>query len=315
MAHGGRLNQARRDFPAAPAPFIDLSTGINPRPYPVPELPAASWQRLPEPEDEAALLAAVAARYGVDPSCIVAAPGTQLLIGLLPRLFPAAAVCVPGLTYGEHAAAWMAAGAVLRPDAPTMVLCQPNNPDGARRPRAELLALADDCAARGGLLVVDEAFIDVHPPSLADALPHPGLVVLRSFGKTYGLAGLRLGFALGSPERVAVIRDVLGPWAVSGPALAIGRAALADGAWLADTAAWLAAAAARLDGMLERAGAQVVGGTSLFRLVAHPDAAGWYRRLGEAGILVRRFAEQPEWLRFGMPADEAAWRRLAAALG
>nr|WP_282571782.1 threonine-phosphate decarboxylase CobD [Roseomonas acroporae] len=338
MEHGGRLGAARRRFPDAPAPFLDLSTGINPVPWPLPgpmpALPPAAFSRLPEPEALEALQRAAALAYGVaDPGCVVASPGTQILIGLLPRLLPLRAARILGPTYAEHALAWEAAGAAVTTvteagaldagEAGTAaVLCNPNNPDGRRVPAAPLLALAARLAARGGLLVVDEAFADLEPTggpagdgwrSLAPALPAPGLVVLRSFGKTYGLAGLRLGFALAAPGLAARLRAALGPWAVSGPALALGTAALADRGWLRAAAARLAGDTARLDRLLAAAGLRPLGGTHLFRL-AEGDAAGWYERLGRAGILVRPFAARPRWLRLGLPGDAAAWDRLEAAL-
>ncbi|HWL79778.1 MAG TPA: threonine-phosphate decarboxylase CobD [Roseomonas sp.] len=325
LEHGGRLAEARRRFAGAPEPFIDLSTGINPVPWPVPPLPPAAFTRLPEPEEEEALREAAAATYGApDAACVAAAPGTQLLIQLLPRLFPLPELRILGPTYAEHTACWRAAGTRVREvarledlDGPGgALLCNPNNPDGRRHAPHALLALADRLAARGGFLVVDEAFADLEPEALgcASALPHPGLILLRSFGKSYGLAGLRLGFALAAPERAATIRALLGPWAVSGPALAAGRAALADAGWRESAAARLAEEAARLDRLLARAGLGVRGGTRLFRL-AEGDAAFWYERLGRAGILTRRFTAMPRWLRFGLPGDAVAWARLAAALG
>ena len=197
-----------------------------------------------------------------------------------------------------------------------MVVCNPNNPDGHRTSAQDLLALAKQQAARNGLLIVDEAFADFEATdSLAPHLPLPGVIVLRSFGKAYGLAGLRLGFALASPGRAALIRTALGPWAVSGPALHIGAMALQDTAWHNAAAARLRADAAALDRLLARAGLHVLGGTVLFRLAEAADAAGWARRLGRAGILVRSFADAPARLRFGIPGDPAAWNRLAAALG
>ena len=312
IAHGGALVAARRRFPAAPEPWLDLSTGINPVPYPVPPLPAAAFTRLPDPEDVAALEAVAALAYGVgDPACVVAAPGTQMLIQMLPRLFPDGAVCVPGPTYAEHQAVWQAA---CRPPASwgtnapgtITVVCNPNNPDGRRYNPAELLALA-------GVLVVDEAFADFEDNSLAGELPRPGLLLLRSFGKAYGLAGVRLGFALADPPLAGTIRAVLGPWAVSGPALHIGRIALADHAWRAAAAARLAQDAAAMDVVLQSAGCTLVGGTRLFRLVSHPQAAALADHLGAAGILVRRFDEHPHWLRFGI-AGAAALARLSARL-
>lgn len=318
MAHGGGLIAARAMFPMAPEPWIDLSTGINPLPYPVPALPPAAYQRLPEPEEVRQLEAAAARAYGVpDPCTVVGAPGTQILISLLPRLLRPGRVAVVGPTYSEHAAAWAAAGSTVStvPDVasvgsePAAVLCNPNNPDGRRTRVADLLALA----ARVGVLVVDEAFADLEGPglSLAPALP-ANAVVLRSFGKTYGLAGLRLGFAVASLPMAHTIRNALGPWAVSGAAVAFGTAALSDAVWLQAARTRLQADAARLDDLLTQAGFRILGGTLLFRLAQHAGAAAVFDRLGRSGILVRRFDAEPNWLRFGIPGG--GWDRLAAAL-
>ena len=313
--HGGRLHAARRRFPGAPEPFLDLSTGINPHAYPFTPPPQSAWQRLPEPEDVLALQAAAARAYGVrDPAMIVAAPGTQALIQLLPRVLPQPHIAIPGPTYAEHAAAWGTAGTEVLSDLTTCsaaTLCNPNNPDGTRHGLDAVASLADRLA----LLVVDEAFADFEPgPGAATLLPRPGLVVLRSFGKAYGLAGLRLGFALAEPGLAARLRNALGPWAVSGPAITIGTEALSDTGWRTAAATTAHAAAARLDGLLERAGFGIKGGTTLFRLAAGPDAAQVAERLGRAGILVRSFDHTPTALRFGLPGDEAAWSRLASAL-
>lgn len=325
MEHGGRVVQARRMFPGAPEPFMDLSTGINPVPYPFDPLPLDLFTRLPEPEEVLDLQRVAARAYGVaDPAMVVAAPGSQMLIQLLPRLRPLPGVAVLGPTYAEHAAAWAAAGSIVSQVAefaqlgavPGAVLCNPNNPDGRRTPVPALLALAERLAAHGGLLVVDEAFADLEGSgrSVAPLLPRPGLVVLRSFGKAYGLAGVRLGFALASPELAGAIRDALGPWAVSGPALRIARQALADRAWAAASAERLRREAACLDGVLAGSGLRVLGGTSLFRLVEVPDAQAVFTRLGRAGILVRRFAGDPHRLRFGLPRDAEQLSRLARTL-
>jgi len=313
-------------FPDAPAPWIDLSTGINPRPYPIPPIPAEAWTRLPGRSEEAALRRAAAAAYGAPgPDRVAPAPGTQVLISLLPRLRPPGRVAVLSPTYGEHAAAWRAAGHdVVETDraedlaaADVAVATRPNNPDGRLLPRADALALARALAVRGGWLVADEAFADVIDPSesLCAHADAPGLVVLRSFGKFFGLAGVRLGFAVCAPALVALVARALGPWATSGPAVAIGTAALSDGAWIADERLRLGAGAARLDTLLAAVGLRVVGGTTLFRLVEHPDAQDRADRLGRAGIYVRRFPARPDRLRFGLPANERAWRRLADALG
>jgi cobalamin biosynthesis protein CobC len=325
LPHGGRLSEARRLFPDAPEPWLDLSTGINPQPYPVPTLGNEHFARLPDPEQLQLLQTAATAAYGVaDPSMVVAAPGTQILIELLPRLWPVASVGVLCPTYTEHLHVWRKAGVPAREvasldalgGADVAVVCNPNNPDGRRHHVDRMLALADMLARRGGFLVVDEAFADLEDDdlSLASALPHAAVIALRSFGKTYGLAGLRLGFALTAPARAAQIRGALGPWAVSGPAIAIGVRALSDQRWLAATAERLKLATRAMDECLLNNGLSVIGGTRLFRLVESANAPAVFSRLGRAGIFVRRFADHPRWLRFGQPGSRAEMERLRAAL-
>jgi cobalamin biosynthesis protein CobC len=322
--HGGDLDAARRLFPGAPEPWIDLSTGINPDAYPLPEIDGQAWTRLPLHHELLALADAAARRYrAAAPAMVAVAPGTQALIGLLPELISASPVAVLGPTYGEHAAAWRRAGHDVREvrdlaeaaDARVLVVVNPNNPTGLIVPPGELRGLAQVLQERGGLLVVDEAFADMTPRemSLIPDLP-PAAIVLRSFGKAYGLAGLRLGFAIAPLEMAQRLRDRLGPWPVSGPAIAIGMAALADDRWLKDTLQRLERGCGRLDALLGGAGCAVLGGTPLFRLVAHPSAARIANILGGRGILVRTFEGEPTWLRFGSPGSEAAWQRLADAL-
>ena len=312
VAHGGDLGDVRRRYPQAPLPWIDLSTGINPVPYPIPPLSPESWTRLPSRADLAALVEAAARRYGVrDPETLVAAPGTQALIQLLPRLFARSRVAVVGPTYDEHEVSWRRQGHEvtivdrLPATADVTVLVNPNNPTGRLVSPADLHAI-------GGLLIVDEAFIDFHPRSAG--LAGTNAVVLRSFGKTYGLAGLRLGFAVAERTLATRLREELGPWAVPGPAIEIGRRALSDDTWLAQTAQRLTADSRRLDDLLIRAGFTILGGTSLFRLTRHSDANPMVDALGRSGIHVRSFAREPSWLRFGLPANDEEFSRLAVAL-
>ena len=324
VEHGGDLGAARLAFPGAPEPFIDLSTGINPYPYPIPRLPADLFTRLPEAAALDRLVAIAAQAYGAPSAAhVVAAPGTQILLPQVAALAPPGRAAVLGPTYAEYVRAAARAGhqvedvtgvAGLR-NAALAVVVNPNNPDGRIVPRETLLACARALPPQG-LLVVDEAFMDVGPEgfSLSGDVGCGNIVVLRSFGKFFGLAGLRLGFALTSPEIAARLRAGLGPWAVAGPALAIGAAALADQAWVATTRARLAQAALRLDQVLTGAGLTVTGGTSLFRLARTAAAPALFHHLGRADILVRRFAREPTWLRFGLPAGEPELKRLAAAL-
>jgi cobalamin biosynthetic protein CobC len=324
ISHGGNLDATRRRFPGAREPWIDLSTGINAVPFSIPDLPAEIWSRLPMRSEEQALLAAAAIRYRVaDPGMIVAAPGTQALIQLLPRLVPMSSVEILGPTYEEHEACWIRQGhgvsVVSDLDrsgrADVVIVVNPNNPTGRIIPLSALRTVALALAKKNGLLVVDEAFVDVlaETASVVSDLP-PATIVLRSFGKTYGLAGLRLGFAIAETSLARRIHAELGPWAVSGPALRIGKAALCDPHWLAATTARLQSDQQRLDAMLEAAGFAVIGGTPLFRLARHSEAAKIVEHLGRHGIHVRAFSREPQWLRFGLPGSETAWDRLSTAL-
>ncbi len=313
--------------------WLDLSTGINRRPYPLPVLPAHCWRDLPRTQELAALTAAAARYYGLKVArfCL-AVPGSQSAISLLPqalrRLLPAergrCAVVSP--TYGEHAPAWRAGGwrVVLPPDlaaarasgAEVVVVVNPNNPDGRLWTPGELRRLAEHQARRGGFLLVDEAFCDLVPAaSLAPVVGElPGLIVLRSVGKFFGLAGLRLGFVLADERVLDSLRGVLGPWPVGGPALLVGQQALADVSWITRTRRQLVADAARLDRLLTAFGLQVVGGTALFRLCAWDEAGALHAALAHEGIWIRRFVAHPHWLRFGIPGNAAEFARLEAAL-
>jgi cobalamin biosynthetic protein CobC len=323
--HGGNINAARTLYPDAPEPWIDLSTGINPAPYPVGLIAASAWSRLPEAADLAALEATARVAYGAPPDAgIVAAPGTQALIQWLPRLFPARRVGVLGFTYQEHATCWREAGAAVTSvhalaelaDYDFGIVVNPNNPDGRVVSPEQLAEVAQRMAGGGGRMIVDEAFMDLigRQSSLLPHLPAHGAIVLRSFGKAYGLAGVRLGFAAGPPEDCARLRQAIGPWAVSGPAIDVGRRALADDTWLTETAGRLQRSADRLDGMLLAAGFDGVGGTPLFRLGRRSGAGEVFDQLCRAGILTRPFQARPDWLRFGIPRGASEWERLRTAL-
>jgi cobalamin biosynthetic protein CobC len=323
--HGGSLARARALFPDAPEPFVDLSTGINPHSYPLFSLPATALTRLPEASRLAELLGVASATYGApSPANVVAAPGTQILLPRVAALVARGRAAVLGPTYAEHARAAAIAGHATAEtaafedltDADLAIVVNPNNPDGRVVPRAQLLWLAERMKAKGGLLVVDEAFMDVglHAESLAGEVEEGGVVVLRSFGKFYGLAGVRLGFALADRAAAARLAGELGPWAVAGPALEYGIAALRDGAWRADMQRTLAKQAARLDDLFGRFGVPVTGGTSLFRFIDFAGAAGLFATLGGQGVVLRHFAERPTVLRAGLPGCQEEWQRLENAL-
>src|SRR4051812_22211613 len=287
VEHGGSLGRAKALFPHAPQPFVDLSTGINPHSYPLFDLPATALSRLPEAVRACELTGVAAGAYGA-PSAenVAVAPGTQILLPRVASLVSPGKALVLGPTYAEHARAAAIAGhAVVETDdvealagADLAIVVNPNNPDGRVVSRERLLRLAETLRAKGGLLVVDEAFMDVgpHAESLAGDVGRGGIVVLRSFGKFFGLAGLRLGFALSDAVTVERLETQFGPWAVAGPALEYGIRALADIGWQDSMRASLVAATARLDGLFGRFGVPVAGGTTLFRYLSLPDAAGLF---------------------------------------
>lgn len=325
MQHGGDLTQAIADFGGAPETWLDLSTGINPRPWPIPALPDATWQRLPSEMNMRALRDAARAAYDVpDNVAIVAAPGTQALVQWLPRLAASGAMAILGPTYCEHEAAWRSAGHetilfttvdALPAHARHVVIVNPNNPDGRIVDRTTLADIAHTLKARGGWLVIDEAFADAAPDCSAIALCRDlPVVVLRSFGKFYGLAGLRLGFALGPNDIIRRCTEALGPWVCSGPAIAIGTGALRDDAWAARTRSELREMAQKLDTALTDAGFAIRGGTSLYRLARHPEAQALHATLARHRIWCRRFDWADYLLRFGLPPDGAGLDRLKAAL-
>ncbi len=305
--HGGGVDAAAAQFGGARNDWLDLSTGINPCPYPLGNLPAGLWHTLPDEGAFYRLETAARAFWNVpDAAAILAAPGASALIARMPGLGAPGPVHIPGPTYNEHARAFAAAGWQVSDAMPTAetarVIVHPNNPDG-RLWGPENLA---------PLTVIDESFCDVVPDATLMAhATRPGTVILKSFGKFWGLAGLRLGFAIGDPALIAKLAQSIGPWAVSGPALAIGTRALADAAWADATRARLHADAARLDALI---GLPVVGGTSLFRLYDAPDARALQTHLARANIWTRAFPYSNRWLRLGLPGTASDWARLEAAL-
>ncbi len=319
LEHGGRLRQAARRYGIPLAEWVDLSTGINPQAYPVPPLAPAVWQRLPETDD--GLEAAAAAYYG-SPHLLPVA-GSQAAIQALPACFSPGRVLTLAPTYAEHPHAWRAHEvravsaegiAAALGEADILLLVQPNNPDAQRFPRDQLLAWRAELVARGGCLIVDEAFIDADPAdSLVPLSGRAGLVVLRSVGKFFGLAGARVGFVFAEPAVLEVLAERLGPWAVSGPARQVTAAALADTVWQAEARRCLARDSRRLASLLDEMGLAGGGGTALFQWRPTPHAPAVHDALAAKGILTRLF-DAPAGLRFGLPASESEWARLAAAL-
>jgi cobalamin biosynthesis protein CobC len=316
--HGGNLDIAIARFGGPAEDWIDLSTGINRGSYPVGDVPARRWRALPSRTDLEALHDAARQAYATK-ARVAALGGAQAAIQLLPHLARPGRARILGPTYNEYAPTLAAAGWQVEETSDLdalagvdlAVVVNPNNPDGRRHDPKALVGLASHV----GRLVVDESFVDAVPGlSLAPEAGRKGLLVLRSFGKFYGLAGLRLGFALGNETDVVMLAAMAGPWPVSGAAIEIGQRALLDRDWAAETTARLAHASLRLDDLALDAGWRLVGGTPLFRLYNVGDAIAAQARLAGARIWSRVFSGQPGWLRLGLPGNETEWARLAAAL-
>lgn len=304
--HGGGLDAAAARYGGMRGDWLDLSTGVNPVPYPVGGITQDAWTALPDRAAHDRLTHAARAFWHVPEGAeIVPAHGASALIAAMPHVLRAQSVAIPTPTYNEHAAAFRAQGVTLSDGAADLrVLVHPNNPDGK-------CWQAEDMS---GPTVLDESFCDVCPAqSHVDLASRGDTVVLKSFGKFWGLAGLRLGFAITTPDIAAKIRVEIGPWAASGPALEIGARALRDTAWADATRTRLTADAARLDALMAKAGAKVVGGTTLFRLYDVGNAALWQDRLAQGHVWSRIFPYSDRWLRLGLPAPHQ-WAQLEAAL-
>ncbi|QNT77903.1 threonine-phosphate decarboxylase [Entomobacter blattae] len=331
LQHGGCLTKARQIFPQAPEPFIDLSTGINPFSYPI------DWQgvdltRLPEPEEEEKLRSIAAQAYGVatsDHVCL--ASGTQLLISLLPVILPVGRVMLLEPTYQEYRHVWhsyarevischsleqMAHYYTQYPQGSPLIgiLCNPNNPDGRKFPKNQLAALLRTARQNGGWLIIDEAYADMEGESIAGLVGEEGLVVLRSFGKSYGLAGVRLGFLLSSEVIVQKMRQLMGPWPVSALALTVACQALEDRQWLTNCQKKLEQQGYALQEIFSQAGLVCQGHTHLFYLVNTVFAHKLWQHLGHYGLLTRCFSYNENWLRIGIPENGAVLERLDNAL-
>lgn len=313
---------ASKAHPEVSGPWLDLSTGINPEPYPALGASQAALGRLPDPLELEQVEQVAASAFGARPGRVAAVSGAETAIRLLPTILGKVTVDIVGPTYGAHAESWQSA--LVAPHlisaeqaqtsgADVLVIVNPNNPDGHLFSAADLKAILKRREAVGQWLVVDESFGECAPLESLAAVHSHRLIVLRSFGKFYGLAGVRLGFAIASPRFKTLLRALTGDWPVSADAITMGRQAYSDTAWIERTRAALEVRAGRLDGLLVQSGFEILGGTSLFRLVRHPEAEAWFQHLCRQGILTRPFDHSPGVLRFGVPKD-GEFQRLEQAL-
>ena len=321
LEHGGNLHEAIKRFNRPRHEWLDLSTGINPVSYSVPMLLNDAWHRLPETDAE--FITAAQSYFGV--SQLLAVAGTQVAIQALPRLRSRSIVIVAAPAYAEHAYRWAQAGHdVLQvpyeaidshmTECDVMVVCNPNNPTGITISAETLMRWAENLASRNGWLIVDEAFIDITPAaSVATWSDHASLIVLRSIGKFFGLAGLRLGFVLANAQRLSALAEIIGPWAVSGPAQEIGKLALTDVSWQINMRKQLLLASSRLHTLLALYGIKATG-TALFQWWPEPKAQAFWQHMAESGVWVRFFTKETNSIRLGLPHSEENWLRLETAL-
>jgi len=321
LHHGGRLRAAAAHFAIPVENWLDLSTGINPNGWPVKTPPAATWARLPDDDDE---LNSIACRYyGAD--FLLSVAGSQAAIQALPQLRISSRVSVLTPGYAEHAYTWKRNNHkvatvtadqidVALPDTDVLIITHPNNPTGAVFPVAQLLDWHMRLATRNGWLIVDEAFMDTTPEfSIASQASKPGLIVLRSLGKFFGLAGARVGFVCAHPELLAALKNLLGPWSVNAPARWMAIQALQDTCWQKKTRQHLLSASNRLKTLLTQHQLISTGGCALFQWAHSRHATYLYEKLAYQGILVRLFNNPPS-LRFGLPGNDLDWQRLDTAL-
>lgn len=321
LEHGGGLLRAAAEYGIPHGDWLDLSTGVNPNGWPVPPLSADAWLRLPQDHD--GLEAAAAEYYGCEQLLPVA--GSQPAIQVLPRLRAPCRVGMLTLCYAEHPYQWQRRGHRVErftPDAlaanidrlDVVQICNPNNPTGDRFEPDLLEDWRQRLAERGGWLLVDEAFLDASPQD--SMLPHigkPGLIVLRSVGKFFGLAGARAGFVFAQPALRQALAEELGPWSMAGPAREAVTLALRDTAWQQSMRSKLLRDSARLRNCLERHELAPAGGCELFQWVPGDASLSLHRYLAGHGILSRYFESMPS-LRFGLPRSEQDWARLEQAL-
>lgn len=320
LEHGGNLSAAVAQYKIPLENWLDLSTGINPCHYPIPEIPAHLWRNLPN-DDDGLILAAVQ-YYGCQ--ALLPTSGSQAALQTLPKLRSACKVAMLNPMYQEHAHAWQRYGhqvvrfsdlndADVINSADVVLVCNPNNPTGKQFAPQNLLQLHATLAKRGGWLIVDEAFMDATPEySIAKHTHVDGLFVLRSLGKFFGLAGARVGFLLAAPAQLQQIKEELGPWTIAGASRHIAMRALQDCTWQQNTRVTLANNSQRLASLLTQYGLKPAGGTALFQYIATEAANHIHSQLAQQGVWVRKFTEQPA-LRFGLP-DDNRWQQLEQAL-
>lgn len=323
LNHGGNLNEAAAQHGIPEDQWLDLSTGLNPLGWaPKSTIPAKYLTQLPYPDNN--LLKAAIDYYGTEQ--LLPIPGTQAAIQLLPRLKKACSVAIPVPGYEEHIYHWRKNGHTVRSYEPkqgalldliqqhqpdVVLVINPNNPSGHIYTKAELLVILNTVEGYGGLLIIDEAFIDTRLQHSLSEIKSSSLIILRSLGKFFGLPGIRVGFVIANQQWRNDIESALGPWAVSGPSQWIATQCLKDTNWQREASASLKVLSKQQFKFLS----DVFGNISLkiessdyfttLRLPAK-TAESMQSHFAQSGILIRKIdlAEGKSLLRFGLCANE-----------
>ena len=301
------------------ADWLDVSTPVNPRPYPVPAVDPACWHEWPSDDD--GLLPAAAGYYGNER--LLAVGGVSAATRALPHLFPPAALACLTPMDDAHSAAWHRAGHPLRrlptlaralaAATPKVLIANPNPLTAMTLPRATLLAAAGELDKRGGWLIVDETLADADPANsvaqFAGRNDAPRLIVLRSLAPFFGLPGARVGFVLGATDKLDKLSQLLGSYTLATPSRAVARSALLDTVWQARAREQLALSSLRLCAALAPLGETQA--TALFCSVATPHVDGLVEHFAAGSI--RPHAAHGV-VRFALPRSDAEWRRLSTAI-
>jgi len=321
LDHGGKLFNASQKFSIPVNEWLDLSTGINSESWPIGKIPASLFCRLPEEDDS--LLPAAQSYYGVT-NCLPIA-GSQTAIQHLPHMRPSCNVAVISPGYEEHAFCWHYAGhkvylisseeiESILSNIDVLVIINPNNPTTERFSENQLCHWYDQLHKKKGWLIVDEAFMDITPDaSVLKLSSNPGFIVLRSLGKFFGLAGIRVGFIFSDPAFLTKFSKGIGPWSISNPSRYIAIQALQDRAWQSKARNKLNKNAWKLFQLLNQANLSPHGRSDYFHWVVNKNSEEIFTHLAHQGILVRLFKE-PLSLRFGLPSNKLEFERLENSL-
>ncbi len=305
LYHGGALDDAIAQYGGEADDWLDLSTGINPYAYPITNISDLSWTQLPQRLAIDNLIKAAQIAYNCEGRELIVANGTQIFIENLPRILAKSSIAIVSPTYEEHSHNWKKCGHEVfcienldeASKAEHLLIVNPNNPTGKLYTPEQLY----QCAKRQkGMLIIDEAFMDITPEMSMAAAKLDNLIILRSFGKFFGLGGARIGFMLANPMLLNKMQSYIALWAVSGASIDVATQALSDLIWQTNMRKKLKSDMQNMQDVLIENKFKIIGSTHLFCLVFTPHAHKYFDKLANKHILVRKFSQNPTILRFGL---------------